>query len=352
MSFKGDQMKNFAALTGAVFVSTVSSFTALPAIAQSAGEFYKGKSVTMIIASSPGGGYDTQGRLIARHIGRKLPSNPTIIVQNMPGAGGITAANHLYNVAPKDGTVFGLVQREALTANLISPENVRFEITKFNWIGNISSETGIVVAWETSPVKTLADLFKTEMIVGGTGPIIDTETTPRLMNALIGTKFKIISGYPGTSEILLAMQRGELHGLGDWSWSNIKARNMEMVKDGKILLLMQSALTKDPDLPNLPFILDYAKTPEDRRLMEFLLAPKAVARPVAAPPTVPADRVQALRDAFIGLKTDPEFVGDVTKSKLEVALSSGAEVERIIALIGTTPKAETDRLLKLISATK
>jgi len=345
-------MTGYQTVAGFVVVAALSLAAASPAAAQSAEDFYRGKQITMIIGSSTGGGYDTQGRLVARHLGRKMPGGASIIVQNMPGAGSITATNHLYSVAPKDGTVFGLVQREVLTAALISPQSVRFDITKFNWIGNISSETGVVVAWETAPVKTVDDLFKTEMIVGGTGPIIDTETTPRLMNALIGTKFKIVSGYPGTTEILLAMQRGEVHGLGDWSWSNIKARNMDMVKDGKIRLIMQSALIKDPDLPNVPFILDFAKNDADRKLMEFLLAPKAVARPIAAPPDLPPDRVKLLREAFIALKTDPDFVADVEKSKLEVALSSGAEVERVIALIGSTPKSETDRLLQLISPTK
>lgn len=323
-----------------------------PAAAQSVAEFYKGRQITMIIGSSTGGGYDVQGRLVARHIGRMIPGNPAVVVQNMPGAGSISASNHLYNVAPKDGSVFALLQREMLIANLISPQNVRFDITKLSWVGNISSETGIVVAWHASPLKTTQDLFKTEMIIGGTGPMIDTETTPRLMNALIGTKFRIVSGYPGTTEVLLAMERGEVMGLGDWSWSNIKARNLDMVKQGKIRLLMQSALAKDPDLPDVPFVLDFAKSPEDRSLVEFLLAPKAAARPVAAPPGVPADRLQALRDAFMALKTDPEFIADVQKSRLDVGLTSGAEVEKVIAFIGRTPKAETDRLLKLISPAK
>ena len=336
--------RRLGATAGVVLASSILS----GATAQPATDFYKGKQITMIIGSSTGGGYDTQGRLVARHIGRLMPGTPSVIVQNMPGAGSITATNHLYNVAAKDGSVFGLIQREVLTAHLISPENVRFDITKFNWVGNISSETGVIVAWHTSPIKTTEDLFKTEMIVGGTGPVIDTETTPRLLNALTGTKFRIVSGYQGTTEILLAMERGEVMGIGDWSWSNIKSRNMELVKEGKIRLLMQAALTKDPDLPNVPFMLDFAKSPEDRKLMEFLLAAKAVARPVAAPPELAADRLKSLRDAFIALKSDRDFLQDSEKSKLEVGLTSGAEVDKVIALIGGTPKTETDRLLTFI----
>jgi tripartite-type tricarboxylate transporter receptor subunit TctC len=337
---------------GAVVVAYLATPPAGPAVAQSAADFYRGRQITMIIGSSTGGGYDVQGRLVARHLGRKLPGNPSIVVQNMPGAGSISATNHLHNVAPKDGSVFALLQREMLIANLISPQNVRFDITKLSWVGNISSETGIVVAWHTSPLRATEDLFKTEMIIGGTGPMIDTETTPRLLNALIGTKFRIVSGYPGTTDVLLAMERGEVMGLGDWSWSNIKARNLDMVKDGKIRLLMQSALAKDPDLPHIPFVLDFAKSPEDRSLIEFLLAPKAAARPVAAPPGVPADRVEALRNAFMALKSDPEFIADIQKSKLDVGLTSGAEVEKVIAFIGRTPQTATDRLLKLISPAK
>ena len=333
-------------------IPVLAALLATPAAAQSPADFYRGRQVTMIIGSSTGGGYDTQGRLVARHLGRKIPGNPAVVVQNMPGAGSINATNHLYNVAPKDGSVFALLQREMLIANLISPQNVRFDITRLNWVGNISSETGIVVAWHSTPLKTTDDLFRTEMIVGGTGPMIDTETTPRLLNALVGTKFKIVSGYPGTTEVLLAMERGEVMGLGDWSWSNIKARNMDLVRDGKIRLLMQGALAKDPDLPDIPFMLDYAKSAQDRRLIEFLLAPKAAARPVAAPPGIPTERLEALRDAFMALKSDPDFISDNEKSKLDVNLTSGAEVEKVIAFIGSMPKAETDRLLGLIAPGK
>jgi tripartite-type tricarboxylate transporter receptor subunit TctC len=336
----------------AAVLALLAASPASPAAAQPAADFYRGRQVTMIIGSSSGGGYDTQGRLVARHLGRKILGNPTIVVQNMPGAGSIPATNHLYNVVPRDGSVFALLQREMLIASLISPQNVRFDISKFNWIGSISSETGIVVAWHSSPLQTAADLFKTEMVIGGTGPMNDTETTPRLLNALIGTKFKIVSGYPGTTEVLLAMERGEVMGLGDWSWSNIKASKMDMLQEGKIRLLMQGALEKSADLPNVPFMLDYAKTPEDRRLIEFLLAPKAVARPLAVPPGVPADRVTALRDAFMALKTDPEFIRDVEKTKLDVSLTPGAEVGRIIQFIGSVPKAETDRVMSLISPVK
>jgi tripartite-type tricarboxylate transporter receptor subunit TctC len=322
---------------------------ALPAAAQSVADFYKGKQVVLIVGAASGGGYDLQGRLLARHIGKHIPGNPTVIVQNMPGAGSLQATNHLYNLAAKDGTTFGLIQRDMLVAKAMNAPGVRFEIEKFNWIGNLASEIGIVVAWHTSPIRTTEDLFKTEMIVGGTGTTIDTETSPRLMNSLIGTKFRVVSGYSGTAAVLLAMERGEVMGLGDWSLSNIRSRNAQMLQDGKIRLLMQATLKKSPDLPNVPLMLDFAKTPEDRQLMEVFLSQKVAARPVLAPPGVPSDRVKALRDAFMATAVDPEFIQDAEKSRLEVSPSSGEELEKIVANISHVPQPLMDRLKAAIS---
>jgi tripartite-type tricarboxylate transporter receptor subunit TctC len=188
------------------------------------------------------------------------------------------------------------------------------------------------------------------MIVGGTGPTIDTEMAPRLMNSLIGTKFRVVSGYPGTTEVLLAMERGEVMGIGDWSLSNIRARNSEMLKEGKIRLLLQTALKKAPDLPDVPLVLDFAKTKEDRQVMEAFLAQKAVARPVLAPPGVPADRVEALRAAFKAMAADPEFIKDAEKSRLEVNPTSADEVERVITDITRVPPNLVQRLRDAISA--
>jgi tripartite-type tricarboxylate transporter receptor subunit TctC len=325
-------------------------FSAIPATAQSVADFYKGKQVILIVGAASGGGYDAQGRLLARHLGKHIPGNPTVIVQNMPGAGSLQATNHLYNIAPKDGTVFGLIQRDMLIARSMNPEGIRFEIEKFNWVGNLASEIGIVVAWHTSPIKTTDDLFKTEMIIGGTGPTIDTETSGRLMNSLIGTKFRIVSGYSGTTEVLLAMERGEVMGLGDWSLSNIRTRNAQMLRDGKIRLLMQTTLKKAPDLPDVPLALDFIKGEEDRQVMEAFLAQKAVARPVLAPPGIPADRVKALRAAFMATAMDPEFIQDAERSRIEVSPTSAEEVEQVIASIGRVPPKVMQRLKEAIAA--
>ncbi|MGE5539349.1 MAG: Bug family tripartite tricarboxylate transporter substrate binding protein [Gemmatimonas sp.] len=324
---------------------------ALPAgsaAADALSDFYKGKTMTIIVGADTGGGYDAQGRLMARHIGKSIPGNPNVIVQNMPGAGSLQAANNLFNIAAKDGTVFGLVQRGVLTSHITNPAGVHFQITKFNWIGNLSQETAVSLAWHTTPFKTIQDVMQKEMTVGGTGPTIDTETTPRLLNALIGTKFKVIGGYKGTADVALAMERGEVDGMGDWSWSNIKTRRPEFLRDGKIRLLLQSSTEKLPDLPDVPLAMDFVKNDTDRKVMELFLAQKTVARPVMAPPGIPGDRVAALRKAFVDMTNDAEFKADADKSKLEIEPTTGEAVEKVIKLIAATPPDIGKRLAEAI----
>ena len=315
-----------------------------PAQADAISDFYTGKTITVIVGADSGGGYDAQGRLMARHLGRFIAGNPTAIVQNMPGAGSLTAANQLYNVSPKDGTVMGLLQRGVFSAKFTNPQGVRFDLTKFNWIGNLSAETGVVIAWAASPFKTIEDVMKQEMLVGGTGPHIDTETSPRMMNALIGTKFKIISGYPGTTDAVLAMERGEVQGMGDWSWSNVKTRKPDYLRDGKIRVLMQMSTQKEPDLPDVPLAMDFVKTPEQRELMTLFLAQKSAARPVVAPPGLPADRVKAIRAAFDKMIVDPEFLKDATQAKLDIDPAPAAAIEKVIEIFAKTSDATGAKL--------
>ena len=316
--------------------ATLALLAAGSARADALSDFYTGKTITVIVGADSGGGYDAQGRLMARHIGRFIPGNPTAIVQNMPGAGSLTAANQLYNVSPKDGTVMGLLQRGVFSAKFTNPQGVRFDLTKFNWVGNLSAETGVVIAWANSPFKTIEDVMKQEMLVGGTGPHIDTETSPRMMNALIGTKFKIISGYPGTTDAVLAMERGEVQGMGDWSWSNVKTRKPDYLRDGKVRVLMQMSTQKEPDLPNVPLAMDFVKTPEQRELMTLFLAQKSAARPVVAPPGIPADRVKAIRSAFDKMIVDADFLKDATQAKLDIDPAPAAAIEKVIEIFAKT----------------
>lgn len=318
------------------------------AFAQSVADFYAGKLINLIVGAPPGGGYDTQARLVARHWGGHIPGNPKIVVQNMPAAGSLAATNHIYNVAARDGTVIALVQRSMLLIKNWNPASVHFELGKLNWIGSINSEVAVTLAWHTAPHKSARDLFDKELIVGGEIGV-DPETTPRLFNALIGTKFKIINGYPGTTEIVLAMERGELQGIGDWSWSSMKTARPDWIRDKKVTVLMQAGLQKEPELGDVPSALDFVKNQADRNVMELYLTQKTVARPIIAPPGVPADRLAALRSGFIALARDKDFLADAQAAKLEVAPVSGEAVDKVIALIAAASPATAERLGRAIA---
>jgi tripartite-type tricarboxylate transporter receptor subunit TctC len=334
-------------ITLSVFVAAA-LWATTPAIAQSAGEFYAGKQISFIVGASPGGGYDTQARLVARHLGKHIAGNPTMVVQNMPAAGSLAATNYIYNAAAKDGTVIALVMRGMLLIKNWNPGSVRFDLGHLNWLGSINSEVAVTVAWHTAPHKTAKDLFQRELIVGGTTGV-DPETTPRLFNALLGTKFKIINGYPGTTEIILAMEKGELQGIGDWSWSSLKVARSDWLRDKKITLLMQAALQREPELADVPSALDFVRNDADRQVMELYLTQKAVARPVIAPPGIPADRLAALRTGFIALAQDNEFLADAARTQLEVAPISGEAVDKVISLITSASPEAAERLGKAIA---
>jgi tripartite-type tricarboxylate transporter receptor subunit TctC len=311
--------------------------------------FYAGKQITLICGAAVGGGYDSEARLLARHLGRLIPGNPTIIVQNMPAAGSLAAANLIANTAPRDGLTIALIQRGMLLTRLINPSAVRFELDKLNWIGSLSSEVGVAFAWYTDQHKTAQDLFDKELIVGGhTG--VDPELTPRLYNAVLGTKFKIVTGYNGTADIGLAIERGEVAGIGDWSWSSLKKQKPDWIRDHKITLLLQSALQNDPELPDVPNALSFAKTPSDRAVISLFLTQKKVARPIIAPPGVPPERLALLRGAFAALRNNDEFLADADRSGIEVSPLPAEAVEEVIALISATPKDVADRYTKAFAA--
>ena len=330
----------------ASLISLCAAIAASQSLAQSddVTQFYTGRQISLIVGANAGGGYDAQGRLMARHLGRFLPGSPVSIVQNMPGAGSLQAANHLYNVAPKDGSVIALLQRGVLSSRFTNPGGARFDLAKFNWLGNLSSEAGVVLAWHASPFHSIQDVMKQEMVVGGTGATIDTETTPRILNALIGTKFKVITGYRGTPDTTLAMERGELQGMGDWSWSNVKTRRPDYLRDNKVRVLLQVGVDRIADLPNVPMASDLVRNEDDRKVMDLFLAQKAAARPVAAPPDIPADRVKALRDAFARMIVDDAFNKDAASQKLDIEPTTASEIDKVIQLFATTPDSVGQRL--------
>jgi hypothetical protein len=252
---------------------------------------------------------------------------------------------------PKDGTYIGLLIRNILMAPVTKPSGARFEIEKFNWVGSLASENSVALAWQTAPTKTLQDLFQRELIVGGMSGV-DPETTPLIYNALIGTKFKIVNGYNGTTDIALAMERREVDGIGDWSWSSLKMSKPDWLKDQRVHILLQGALTRNPELPNVPFALDYVKGDLDRQVFRLYFSQKEAARPVVAPPGIPPERLQALRAGFMQMALDSEFQNDAEKSKLLVDPAPGSSVQDIVSMIASAPGPVAKRLLDILSPSR
>ena len=314
-----------------------------------AADFYAGKQISLVVGAPAGGGYDLLGRVVSRHIGKLIPGAPGIIVQNMPAANSIAATNHLANVAARDGTAIALVQRGMLLAKFINPTGVQFDIAKLNWLGNLNSETGLLIARADAPVKTAKELLQRELIVGGqTG--VDPEISPRLYNAFLGMKMRIISGYEGTNAIGMAMEKGEVDAVGDWSWSSLKVQRPEWIRDRKINILLQGALEKDPELPDVPNALELVTDDLSRRALELYFTQKTVARPLVAPPDVPAERLAILRKALMALAADKDFLEDVKRSRLEVTLLPGEAVQAFVARVAATPPDAVARFVGAMSA--
>ena len=319
------------------------SAAAESAAQDAAAEFYKGKQVTIVVGFTPGGSSSLYAQALARHMGRHLPGNPNFITQHMPGAGGLIAANHVYNNAPRDGTVFATTGRTMAIEPLLGNSNAKYEARKFGWLGTANVEYTTCVAWHTAPVKTLQDAFNKELIVGGSGSDATEVVFPKAANKLTGTKFKIVLGYHGSSELILAMERGETQGFCGIGWTFLKLRKADWLRGKKVNILFQIAMQKHPDLPHVPAIIDHAKTPEDRKVFEFLFAPQEMGRPFFAPPDVPAERLKALRQAFASTLKDPQFLADAEKMGIEVQLVGGEEIDKLLERIYATSKDVIER---------
>ena len=309
-----------------------------PLLAQgSVAGFYKGKKIKIIVSSSPGGGYDAYSRVLAGVMGKYIPGKPGVIVQNMPGAGGVRAANFLYNVAPKDGTVIANIQRTVPFLQIFGKKGPQFIASKFNWIGSMNNEVTICSAMKTSGIKSFEDVKNKQLIMGGSGPN-DTETVPALMNNVFGTKFKIISGYPSSTAITLAMERGEVQGLCS-SYGSLRSRNADWFEKKKINILVQLSTRKHPDIPNVPLALDMAKDQETKELLALNDARLEMGRPFLAPPNVPADRVAALRNAFDKSMTDKDLLRNIKSQGRGVSPVSGKDVQALIERVSKADKA-------------
>ena len=338
----------------AIAAGVLALLAALPALpgaarAQSPADFYRGKQISLIIGTSAGNDYDFRGRLIARYLGKHIPGNPTIIARNMPGGGGIQAANYIGNIAPRDGTVLHMVMANMMASQAMHMPGVEFDARKFFWIGNTTSTPNVVNSWYTSGITSIDDVKTRELIVGapmGTAGAL----YPLLMNALAGTKFKLVTGYPGGNEANLAMERGETQGRGSNSWAAWNSTKPEWVRDKKINILVQIGLKRAADLPNVPLMLELAHNEADRKLLEFISAETEVARSLVTTPGVPADRVDALRRAFDAMVKDPEFIAEADKTKMDMSPSSGEEAQKIADGIVNTSADVAERARALIEA--
>jgi tripartite-type tricarboxylate transporter receptor subunit TctC len=324
--------------------------TAVPIapLAQGVAESFKGRTIDVYTGYTVGGGYDLYTRLLARHIGKHLPGNPTVVAKNMEGAASLRLANWLYTAAPKDGTAFGTIGRGTALDPLLGQPGAPFDGTKFNFIGSMNDEVSICVAWHTVPIKTFDDVMQRELLVGGTGPGDDTIQFPRVLVGVLGAKLKIIAGYPGGNDAVLAMERGELQGRCGWSYSSLKAAHPDWLAEKKITILLQFGLAKHPELPDVPLITELAKTEDQLRLLRFVFARQVMGRPYLAPPGVPPATVAALRQAFTATMTDPEFLADAERGKFEINPVPGERIQQLVAELYKTPAELTKRLAEML----
>lgn len=299
--------------------------------------FYRGKTITISVGFSAGGGYDLHARTLAGLLGRHIPGAPSVVVKNVPGAAGLVLMNTVYNIMPRDGSEFATFDRAIPLEPLFDPDKARFDVLKLNWIGSTDNDASTCLAWHSAPVQTLDDLMQRELIVGATGSVGDAVSFPRVLNAAIGTKFKVVTGYPGSSEAMLAMERGETQGFCSMGFATIEATKPDWVRDHKVRPFVQLALAKNRDHLDVPLALDYAKTPEARQMIELIVSPNLFARPFAAPPGVPQERVQALRAAFTATMNDADYLADVAARNMHVQLVRGEEIETTLRRIYSMP---------------
>jgi tripartite-type tricarboxylate transporter receptor subunit TctC len=344
MKRQGGPMRNNLAICTAAALSLASIGTR----SAPAQDFFKGKDITIYTGSASGGPYDAYARLVARHFASHIPGNPSIIVQAMPGAAGRRMMGYMQNLAPKDGTVIAASQR-AVPFDPLTVAESHFDARQFGWLGSANGETNVCMVWHTSPIRTLDDLYKREMVVGTSGPSSTDAIYPNVINNLFGTKFKVVTGYKGAAETNIAIERGEVDGRCGISWDTLVALNQEWLQDKKIRLLVQFALDKNPQLPDVPSVFDMAKTDEQRQILTFWATPNKMGRPFALPPGTPPDRVTLMRHAFEETMKDPQLIAEAAKMKLAVDSIGGEEVTKLIQELYSLPK---DVIAKAAEASK
>ncbi|MDP2358253.1 MAG: tripartite tricarboxylate transporter substrate-binding protein, partial [Beijerinckiaceae bacterium] len=342
-------MSNSASLARLLTTASVLIGCSLSTKAQEA-DFFTGKTLSLLVGVPPGGGYDAYTRLLARHMGRHVPGSPQVVVRNMPGAGGLVAANHLYNLATKDGTTLGLFASSVLFSPKLGEKRAQFDTGKFTWIGNIDQTIGTCVVSSTSSIQSFDELLSKSAIFGAESPSAVNSIHPRGFNALFGARIQIINGYPGSTQVLLAMSRGEVQGGCGFALSSLKSARRYDWEQGNIKAIIQTGFEKSEELKGVPHIYDYAKTEEDKKVMHVIYGTHALGRPLVAPPDLPSERVKSLRDAFNGTMKDPAFLAESDKSQMPIDPSTGEEVEKIVEMFSSYPSDIYDRAKKILEA--
>ncbi len=323
--------------------AALAAIVATPASAQTVEQFYKGKSIDLLIGYPPAGSNDVYARLVARHLGKHIPGNPSIVPKNMPGAGSFLVLGHMANVAPKDGSVIGIGAPTAALDEKLGTQGVRFKTAELNWIGRVDSLVNMVFLWNTSPVKTFADAQKMESKLSGTGAGSTVSVYPLVTNNVLGTKFKLIMGYKGSAEAQLAVERGEVEGHST-SWTAVKVGHPDWYSSKKISIIVQYALKRHPELPDVPTVVEFARNDEERAILSAVMNATEVGTAFFTTPGAPADRVTALRRAFDGMVKDPEYIADAQKLKLTLGPITGEELQKLVGEVSNLSPALLEKV--------
>ena len=316
--------------------------------ADAIGDFYKGRTIRLIVATPPGGPYDNHARLLARHLSDHIPGHPAIVIENLAGGTGMLAANYVYNIGPQDGTVLGNLHNMLALIKALGQSDLKLDPARFNWIGNMTREVGDVILSTRSPVKTIDDAKHETAVIGAPGAMALGTIYPRVMNYVLGTKFKVVTGYDGAAGVEHALEQGEVDGDAGDTWFSGQGNTYDWYKAGKIRVLVQIG-TRTPDLPDVPLLVDLAKNGDDRALLELFSAPYTIGKPTAVGPKVPADRVAALRTAYAATMQDPAFLADAKKLGADIAPVSGDELASLMAKLANLPPALLDRAKQAIA---
>lgn len=344
-------MRTFGTIVSALLAAAATT----SAVAQDSADFFKGKTITIVIGSTAAGGVDVYGRLLARHLGRHIPGNPNVVPQNMPGAGSIVTANHIYSAAPKDGTHIGTVLSGAIFDPLVAEGPRRYDPTRFQYVGNANSETGVCVVRADAPAKSFADTFKTEIIVGGTGPGSALTVSPVFLKNIFDAKIRLVSGYPGSREISLAVEKGELHGICGLNWTSARQQYRDILTGGgPFRVILQEDVEAMPEVAKIgvPLVTSFAKTEEDRHVLAVYYGQGPINRPFMVPPETPAERVAVLRTAFMAAIRDPSLIAEAARGGLDIGATPGEEVQAVVSRLYATPAPVVARLKQAMGITK